>query len=65
MREGRRAAEVWRVSELKRLDGAGLREAVEPGGALERLVGKGKARKAWGEVVAGGGERWWGGLHKT
>ena len=55
VREGCRAAEVWRVSELRRLGGAGLRdpEAVEPGGAraLERLVGKGKAGKAWGEMV--------------
>ena len=51
VREGCRAAEVWRVSELRSLDGAGLREAVEPDGALERLVGKGKAGKAWGEVV--------------
>jgi hypothetical protein len=51
VREGCRAAEVWRVSELRSLDGAGLREAVEPDGALERLVGKGKAGKACGEVV--------------
>ena len=28
-----------------------LREAVKPGGALERLVGRGNAGKAWGEVV--------------
>ena len=44
---------MWRVSELRsrRLDGTGLREAVELGGALERLVGKGKAGNAWGEVV--------------
>ena len=40
VRGGCRAAKVWRVSELRRLGGAGLREAVEPGGALERLVGK-------------------------
>ena len=45
VREGCRAVEVWRVSELRRLDGAGLREAMESGGALERLVGKGKAGK--------------------
>ena len=51
VREGCRAAEVWRVSELRSLDGARLREAAEPGGALERLVGKGRAGKAWGEVV--------------
>ena len=51
VREGCRAAEVWRVSELRRLGGAGLREAVESGGALERLVGKGKAGTAWGEVT--------------
>ena len=42
---------MWRVSELKGLGGAGPREAVEPGGALERLVGKDKAGEAWGEVV--------------
>ena len=42
---------MWRVSELRSLDGAGLRETVKHGGALERLVGKGKAGKAWGEVV--------------
>ena len=30
-------------SELRKLDGAELREAVKPGGALERLIGKGKA----------------------
>jgi hypothetical protein len=46
--EGCRVAEVWRVSELRKLDGAG---AVESGGALERLVGEGKAGKTWREVV--------------
>ena len=51
VREGCRAAEVWRVSELRSLDGTELREAVKPNGALERLVGKGKAGKLWGEVV--------------
>ena len=51
VREGCRAAEVWRVNELRRLGGAGLREAVESGGALERLVGKCKAGKTWGEAV--------------
>ena len=51
VREGCRAAEVWRVSELRSLDGTRLREAVKPNGALERLVGRGKAGKAWGEVV--------------
>ena len=51
VREGCRAAEVWRVSELRGLDGTGLREAAGPGGALERLVGKGKAGRTWGEVV--------------
>ena len=51
VREGCRAAEVWRVSELRSLDGARLREAVEPNGALERLVGKGKAGRLWGTVV--------------
>ena len=44
VREGCRAADMWRVSELRSLDGAGLREAVKPGGAPGRLVGKGKAR---------------------
>ena len=33
------------------LDGAELREAVQSGGALERLVGRGKAGAKWGEVV--------------
>ena len=51
VREGCRAAEVWRVSELRRLGGAGLREAVESSGALEGLVGKGKVGKTWEEVV--------------
>jgi hypothetical protein len=51
VREGCRAAEVWRVSELRGLGGSGLREAAKPNGALERLVGKGKAGKLWGEVV--------------
>ena len=45
VREGCRAAEVWRVSELRSLDGTRLREADEPAGALEKLVGKGKAGK--------------------
>ena len=47
VREGCRAAEVWRVSELRSLDGTRPREAVEPNGALAGLVGKGKAGKAW------------------
>ena len=51
MREGCRAAGVWRVSELRGLDGTRLREAAAPGGALEKLVGKGKAGKTWGEVT--------------
>ena len=50
-----RAAGVWRVSELRGLDGAGLRGAVELGGALERLVGKGKAGASWGELGWGTG----------
>ena len=54
-REGRNAAEVWRANEMRSLDGAGLREAMKPGGALERLVGKGKTGKAWDEP------RWRGG----
>ena len=43
VREGCRAAAVFRVSELRKLDGAELREAIREGGASERLVGKGKA----------------------
>ncbi len=35
VREGCRAAEVWRVSELRGLDGTRLREAVKPNGALD------------------------------
>ena len=45
VKEGRRAAEVWRVSELRSLDGTRLKEAARPNGALERLVGRGKAGK--------------------
>ena len=45
VREGCRSAEVWNVSELMSLDGTGLREAAGPGGALERLVDKGKASR--------------------
>ena len=37
------------VSELSKLDGAELREAVRP--ALERLVVRGKAGASWSEVV--------------
>ena len=51
VREGCRAAEVWRVSELRGGDGKTLREAIKEGGALERLVGGGKAARVWGEVV--------------
>ena len=51
VREGCRAAGVWRVSELRRLDGTRMREAAQQGGALERLVGKGAAAKKWGKVV--------------
>ena len=43
VKESCRAAEVWRVSELRSLDGTRLREAAKPIGALERLVGRGKA----------------------
>ena len=43
VREGCRAAGVWRGSEVGELDGAELREAAQSGGALERLMGKGKA----------------------
>ena len=42
VREGCRAAGVWRVSESRGLDGAEIREAAQSGGALERLVGRGK-----------------------
>ena len=42
-REGCRGAGVWGVSEVRRMDGAELREAALSGGALERLVGRGKA----------------------
>ena len=51
MREGCRAAGIWRVSEVRGLDGANLREAVQGGEALERLVGKGKAGTKWDEVM--------------
>ena len=51
MREGCRAAMVWRVSELRRLDGIEIREAALQGGALERLAGKGKAGHEWGVVA--------------
>ena len=51
MREECRAVRVWRVSEARGLDVAELREPVQSGGALERLVGKGKAGAKWGEVV--------------
>ena len=51
VREGCRAAEVWRVSELRSLDGIKPREAVKPNGALERLADKGKAGELWGQVV--------------
>ena len=51
VRGGFRAAEVWGVNELRGLDGTSLREAAAPGGALEKLVGKGKADKTWGEVM--------------
>ena len=51
VREGCRAAEVWRVSELRDLGGTGLWESARPGGELERLMGKGKAGRTWDEVV--------------
>ena len=51
VRGGCRAAEVWRVSELRDLDGAGLRGLAGLGDALERLVDNGKAGRTWGEVV--------------
>ena len=51
VREGCRAAEVWRVSELRGLDGLGFSRAAQLGGSLERLVGKGKVGSQWGEAV--------------
>ena len=51
MREGCRAAGVWRVSELRGLDGTELREAAQEGGALERQAGRGKAGREWGEAA--------------
>ena len=51
MREGCRAAGVWRVSELRGLDGTELRESAQAGGALERLAGRGKIGAQWGAVV--------------
>ena len=51
VREGCRAAGVWRVSEVRGLDGAELREVAQSGGALERLVGRGKSGAKWGKVV--------------
>ena len=42
---------MWRASELRGLDGTRLRETAAPGGALEKLVGKGKAGKTWDEVM--------------
>ena len=46
-----RAAGVWRVSELRGLDGTELRESAQAGGALERLAGRGKTGAQWGAVV--------------
>ena len=51
IREGCRAAGVWRVSELRGLDGTELKESAQAGGALERLAGKGKALR---QVLSGG-----------
>ena len=51
VREGCRAAEVWRVSELRGLDGLGFSRAAQVGGSLERLVGKGSKGSQWGDVV--------------
>jgi hypothetical protein len=48
--EGCRAAEVWRVSELRGMYGTRMREAAKSDGALERLVGRGNAGKARGEA---------------
>ena len=42
VREGCKATGVWRVSEVQGLDGDEIREAAQSGGALERLVGRGK-----------------------
>ena len=62
VREGCRTAEVWWVSELRSLDGTRLREVAKSNGALERLVGRGKASKAWSEE-GGSGQRWQRGAH--
>ena len=45
MREGCRAAEIWRVSERRSLDGTSLRETVEPNGALSGEAGG--QRQGW------------------
>ena len=42
MREGCKAARVWSMSEVRGRDGVELREAIQSGGALQRLVGQGK-----------------------
>ena len=39
------------MSEVRELDSAELRESMQSGGALERMVGKGKAGAKWGEIV--------------
>ena len=51
VREVCRAAGVWRASEVRGLDGAEPREAVQSGVALERLVGRGEAGAKWDEVA--------------
>ena len=51
VRGGCRAAGVWGVGEVRGLGGAELREAVQSGGALGRLVGKGGAGTKWGGAL--------------
>ena len=51
MRKRCRAAGIWRVSEVRRLDGVEMGEAAQSEGALERPVDNGKAGTRWGEVV--------------
>ena len=44
VREGCRAARVWRVSEVRGLDGAELREAVQSGGSTREADGQRQGR---------------------
>ena len=51
VRHGCYAAEVWRVSDVVTLDGAGIREACKPKGALETLLGRRGGGSVWGDAV--------------